>query len=211
MAERLAAPRVAERLNAGAAGAGGREEASVRLRLVAYLLDSVALFAFTMIFASIALLYLFLRTDLGETTSVPDGVTWACVGLLMAAIPVWYVANVYLCKRRAQTIGQYLTGLGIADESGRPPGLFTLIGYFLALHPLLFHPIIGVLWFAFAWTTISLAENSLVFVAVLSLVILCIAAPVANLVFALSDPQRRGIHDRLAGLRVVRLRQGVSR
>jgi uncharacterized RDD family membrane protein YckC len=211
MAERLAAPRVAERLNAGAAGAGDREEATLGLRVVAYAFDSAALFAVTMVFASISLLYLFLRTDFGETTSVPDSVTWTCVGLLMAAIPAWYAANVYLCKRQGQTVGQYLTGLSIANESGLPPGLFTLVVYFLGLHPLLFHPIIGVLWFTFAWTTISLTEDSLVFVAVLTLAILCIAAPIATLVFALSDPQRRGVHDRLAGLRVVRLRQGVAR
>jgi uncharacterized RDD family membrane protein YckC len=211
MAERLAAPRVAERLNAGAAGAGDREEASLRLRVVAYAFDSAALFAVTMVFASISLLYLFLRTDFGETTSVPDSVTWTCVGLLMAAIPAWYLANVYLCKRRGQTVGQYLIGIGIANESGLPPGLFALVVYFLGLHPLLFHPIIGVLWFTFAWTTISIAENSLVFVAVLTLAILCIAAPIATFLFAFADPQRRGIHDRLAGLRVVRLRQGIAR
>jgi uncharacterized RDD family membrane protein YckC len=211
MAERLAAPRVAEGLNAGGAGAGDREEASLGLRVLAYAFDSAALFAVTMVFASISLLYLFLRTDFGETTSVPDSVTWTCVGLLMAAIPAWYFANVYLCKRRAQTVGQYLAGLSIENESGRPPGLFTLVIYFLGLHPLLFHPIIGVLWFTFAWTTISLAENSLVFVAVLTLAILCVAAPIATFIFALSDPLRRGIHDRLTGLRVVRLRQGAAR
>jgi uncharacterized RDD family membrane protein YckC len=49
-----------------------------------------------------------------------------------------------------------------------------------------------------------LAENELVFTLAIAIAIASIIAPFVNFGFILADPERRGIHDRLAGLRVVR-------
>jgi hypothetical protein len=204
MAERLAAARIARQLSAEASSAAQRQ-ASTGLRLLAYAVDTAVLFGFVMVFALAAFVNVFLRTDTGRT-SVSDSVTWSSVIILMATIPVWLVFNLLLTRRRLQTVGHYVIGLRFEEETGAEPGLVRLVAYWLALHPLLFHPLLGGVWFLFAWVTITLAENYVVFVAFGALSLLCILAPLASLLFLLTDPQRRAIHDRLAGMRVVPLR-----
>jgi uncharacterized RDD family membrane protein YckC len=52
---------------------------------------------------------------------------------------------------------------------------------------------------------VSLTLNSAVLAVTLALVFLCIAAPVAALLTMLFDPERRALHDRLAGTHVIHL------
>jgi hypothetical protein len=61
--------------------------------------------------------------------------------------------------------------------------------------------------FGAAWLLLALASllSELVVVVSLAMALLCFVAPVAALIFTIVDPQRRAIHDRLAGLKVVRL------
>ena len=62
----------------------------------------------------------------------------------------------------------------------------------------------AVLWAYAAYQ--SLIHSSLVFLMVgFTMAILSVVGPLASLAFALSDKRRRGIHDRLAGMRVIKV------
>jgi uncharacterized RDD family membrane protein YckC len=177
------------------------EPAGLGSRLVAYILDSVFLFAFTMLFATGSFLNIYLSSDSGRDNA-SDGTIWLSVYVLLLTVPAWYVLNVALTSRRGQTVGQYVMGLRLVSADEAPLTPKRLATYWLALHPLLFHPMLAGFWLLFAWVAISISENDLLLVLGLGLAILCILAPLVSLAFALFDRQHRGVHDRLAGVRV---------
>jgi uncharacterized RDD family membrane protein YckC len=202
---------MADRLAASGLGAGARAQAglasndgSARLatRALAYLVDSFVLFGFLMLFAAAAFLNVFLQSDYGEG-HLSDDAEWSLVAILMVALPAWLVLNLILVLRRGQTIGQYIMGLEIRTEEGEAPRRLRLLAYWLALHPLLFHPLFAFLWLFFALVTLSLTESVVAVVVTLTLALLCVVAPLGGLIFTLVDPQGRAIHDRLAGIKVV--------
>jgi len=200
MAERLAASRLAA-ASAGPQYASDSDRASLPARILAYILDSIGLFAFTMLFAALAGLNMLVRSDGGQ-----EGITtadeWTSIAIFLASMPVWLLMMMVLGVRRAQTPGQYILGMRTVREDGGAPGAQRLLGYWLALHPLLYHPMFGGAWLLLAWAALL---SEAIFVFSLALAILCFLAPLAGLIFAVIDPQRRAIHDRLAGLKVVRL------
>ncbi|HLF08286.1 MAG TPA: RDD family protein [Dehalococcoidia bacterium] len=200
MAERLAASRLAT-APAGSNDTTDSDRAGHPSRLLAYLLDSLVLFGFTMLFAALAGLNMFLRSNNGEE-AITDADQWTSIAIFLGAMPAWLLAMVWLGLKRGQTPGQYVTGLRVVSEDGSAPSLQRLAAYWLALHPLFFHPMFGAGWVLLAWAAL-LSEAA--FVVSLALALLCFVAPLAGLIFALVDPQRRAIHDRLAGLKVVRL------
>src|SRR6266498_3317080 len=141
MAERLAASRLAA-ASAGPQYASDSDRAALAARILAYVLDSIVLFAFTMLFAALAGLNMFVRSDGGQ-----EGITtadeWTSIAVFLAAMPAWLLIMLVLGARRAQTPGQYILGLRIVREDGEAPGVQRLLGYWLALHPLLYHPMFG--------------------------------------------------------------------
>ena len=170
-------------------------------RLMAYALDSVFLFAFTMLFATVAFLNIYLGSDHGADNA-SDATIWRSVYMLLLTVPGWYLFNLALTSKRGQTVGQYVMGLRLASADGAPLTVKRLATYWLALHPLLFHPMLAGFWLLFAWVAISISENDLLLILGLALAILCLLAPLASLAFAAFDRQHRGVHDRLAGVRV---------
>jgi uncharacterized RDD family membrane protein YckC len=127
------------------------------------------------------------------------------IGLLLANLPAWLLCNVLLTHKRGQTVGQYVMGLGIVAEDGSQPALGKLATFWLALHPLVFHPIMSAVWLFLVWVLLAKTTNEVAVIVAASMALLCFVAPLAGLVFMLGDPQRRTIHDRLSGLRVQRL------
>jgi uncharacterized RDD family membrane protein YckC len=206
MAERLAASRLAARGHARAGHATFDDEhAGLGVRFLAYLLDSLVLFGFTMLFATAAFLTLFLRSDYGNVNP-SDGAIWTTTAILMLTVPGWLVFNLALGLRRRQTLGQYVMGLGIRKEDDDAPGLLRLIVYNLGLHPLLFHPLLAGFWAAFAYIALALSGNEAIVLSSMAVGLLCLVAPFVGLIYALGNEGRRGIHDRIAGIKVVRLR-----
>jgi uncharacterized RDD family membrane protein YckC len=203
MAERLGTARLAAQASARRP-ADDADHAGLGPRSLAYLLDSLILFAFTMLFALAAFLNIFLRSDSGRENP-SDAEIWASVLILMLTVPCWFLLNVVLSAKRGQSLGQYVIGLQVVREEGRDAGFLRLLAYLLALHPLLFHPLLAGFWLLFAYVSISLSESTIVFLAALAMALLCLLGPLANLLVALSDPQRRGLHDRIAGTKVVRV------
>lgn len=182
----------------------GSDHAGFGSRLFSYFIDSLVLFIFTVGFAIVSFLNIFLQSDSGNENP-SDATIWASVIILMLTAPAWLLLNLYLGLRRGQTVGQYVTGLGVAKDDGSLPGLARLVVYWLALHPVFFHPLLAWLWLLFAYVSISLSASLPVLIASGAMSALCLLGPLANLFFALADPERRGIHDRVAGLKVVRI------
>jgi uncharacterized RDD family membrane protein YckC len=192
------------RKDATTADASEQAHAAASARVLAYLIDSVVLFCFSMIFAVAAGLVLFLDSDQGRD-QITDAEAWAFTAISAATILAWLVAGVVMHLKLGQTVGQYVIGLRVQNEDGTAPHAGRLLMYWLALHPLLYHPLFCGIWFLVAYVGISLAESDVLFVLGTAMGLLSLVAPLAGLVYMLSDPQRRTIHDRLAGVRVQRL------
>jgi uncharacterized RDD family membrane protein YckC len=190
--------------NATTGHANEQEHAAASARVLAYLIDSVVLFCFSIVFLLAAGLVLFLDSDQGRD-QISDAEAWAFVGIMTAMAPAWLLAVWAMYLRMGQTVGQYVIGLRVQNEDGTSPRARQLLLYLLALHPLLFHPLFCGVWFLFAYVGITLANSDALFVLGMMLGLLSLVAPLIGLVFMLSDPQRRTIHDRLARLRMQRL------
>jgi uncharacterized RDD family membrane protein YckC len=193
-------------VNAEAATPQAPEDAQAGLgpRCLAYAVDTVLLFGFCMAFSAAAFLVIFLGSDTGRS-NITDSEEWAFVAFLLATFPVWYVFNVGLVAMRGHTVGQYVIGLRTVSETGEQPAPGRVALYWLAVHPLLFHPFLALPWGLFATLGVTIAGSSLLFVLALAMAFLCLVTPLVSLIFIALDPQRRGIHDRLARMRVVQL------
>lgn len=204
MAQRAVGSRLAVNVSAGAPDVPEEEHAGLGARCLAYAIDSVLLFGVCMAFGAAAFLVIFIGSDTGQS-SITDGEEWGFVAFLLATFPAWYVFNVSLGALRGYTVGQYVIGLRMTGESGKPPEPLRVGAYWLALHPLLFHPLLALPWGLFATLGVTIAGSELLFVLALAMVFLCLVTPFVSLIFMAIDPKRRGIHDRLAGVRVIRL------
>jgi uncharacterized RDD family membrane protein YckC len=190
--------------NATSGYANEQAHAAASSRVLAYLIDSAVLFCFSIVFLLAATSVLFFDSDQGRD-QITDAEAWAFTGILTAMVPVWLLAGWAMYVRLGQTVGQYVMGMRVLSEDGSPPRPRQLLLYWLALHPLLFHPFFSGVWLLFAYVGITLADSDALFVLGTALALISLIAPLAGLVFLLNDPQRRTIHDRLAGLRVQRL------
>jgi uncharacterized RDD family membrane protein YckC len=201
MAERSVAGRLATR--AGDNTDDTAETAGLGPRLVAYFLDSVVLAVFALVFAIIAGAIVFISSDGGENNPSDEAFS-ALVIVILATMPAWLLFTISIFWRRGQSLGQYLMGLEITRDEGGVPSNGQIVAYCLCLHPLLFHPIMAVIW-AYA-TYQSVLHSSLLLVIVgITMAMLCLLGPIASLAFAAVDGRRRGIHDRLAGMRVIKV------
>jgi uncharacterized RDD family membrane protein YckC len=192
------------RNDATTAGASEQTHAGASARVLAYLIDSVVLFCFSMVFAVAAALVLFLDSDQGRN-DITDAEAWAFTAISAATVLAWLVTGVLMHLKRGQTVGQYVMGLRVRNEDGSAPEARRLLLYWLALHPLLFHPLFCGIWLLVAYVGISLAESDVLFVVGVAMGLLSLVAPLAGLVYMLSDAERGTIHDRLAGIRMQRL------
>jgi len=207
MAEPLAASRLVTNPNA-AAGASHvpqvSDHAGIGPRIIAYLIDSVVLSAFFLVFIAISAVNIYVSSDSGNSDP-SDGETWNSVLIALLAVPAWFVVGVLFDLKRGQSLGKYMVGLRVVRSDGRPAGFSRHLTHWLALHPLLFHPVIAGFWALFTWASISFTESTAIYLAGLAATLLCFLAPIVNFVFALGDPLRRGVHDLIAGTKVVRI------
>lgn len=207
MAEPLAASRLVTNPNA-AAGASHvpqvPDHAGIGPRIVAYLIDSVVLSAFFLVFVAISAVNIYVASDSGKNDP-SDGEIWNSVIIALIAVPTWVAFGLLFDLKRGQSFGKYMTGLKVVGANGRPAGFSKHLVHWLALHPLLFHPVIAAFFALFTWASISFTENTVIYLAGLAATLLCFLAPIVNFVFALGDPQRRGVHDLIAGTKVVRV------
>jgi len=204
MAEPLAASRLPRRRVALATRAHESDEGVLGSRLLAYAIDSLLVAIFAMAFVGLGALILLLSTD-GGFNDVSDSALWLFVYISLASIPAWLIALLVLLRRNGQTVGQYVIGVAVVREDGGRPSFAQLILYALALHPLLFHPVLGLFWALAALVSIPRVSSNLVLIGFAALAVLCAVAPLAALVTAATDGGRRALHDRVGALKVVRL------
>jgi len=171
-------------------------------RLVAFVVDSVVLLSFVLLFLAVAGLQLLIASDFGKEDP-PDSSFYAILGIVMAVIPLWLAFNVALCRWRGQTVGQYVADIRVMHEDGRPLGVSTCLARFLLLHPLLFHPFLALPWLLTSAITTSLTISYAVLVVTLALVFLSLASPLLAAGSVLFDGRHRALHDRVLGTMVV--------
>ncbi len=176
--------------------------ARLEARLVAFVVDSVVLLTFILVFLAVAGLQLLIASDFGEGDA-PDASFNALLGIVLAIIPLWLAFNVSLDRWRGQTVGKYVADIKVVREDGRPLGLGTSLARFLLLHPLLFHPLLALLWLLTAAVTVSVTVSAAVLVVTLALVFLSLAAPLLAAGAIALDGRRRALHDRATGTMVV--------
>jgi uncharacterized RDD family membrane protein YckC len=203
MAERVAASRIVASASEIEAEDSERR-AGIGPRFFSFFVDSIFLFAFTMAFATVAMLDILLHTDSGRTT-LSDSTAWVSVAIVVMTAPAWLLVNLVLFNRRGQTVGQYVAGLRVVREHGaRPRGGQSLI-YLLALHPLLFHPLLALSWGTLAFIAVSFFHSDTLLIGAIVVVVLSVVAPIVAIVSISLDGGRRAMHDRIAGLAVVRI------
>jgi len=205
MAGRLAARRLAATAQEDVTGVDGADRhAGIGSRAFAFVLDSVVLFAFALLFATVSFLNIYLGTHSGRDNPSDQTITIS-VAILMASVPAWLFLNLVLSLKRGQSVGQYVAGLQVVKEDGASPGLLRTLVYWLALHPLLFHPLLAFFWVLLAYVALSLSENTALVIGSLAVGLICFFAPPIAFFTALGDRGRRALHDRIAGVTVVRL------
>lgn len=178
--------------------------AGLEIRIVGYLVDSVILVSFGLVFFAIAGFQLLLTSDFTEVDP-PDSSLYAAPAIVLGGTLIgWMLFNVALLWWRAQTAGQYVAGIKVQREDGSAPTRRQLVAWLLMLHPLLFHPLLALLWFLDAIVVVSLTVSEVALAVGLFFVLLCLLAPLVALFAAAFDRQRRALHDRLAGIVVVR-------
>lgn len=179
--------------------------ARLNARVSAYLIDSVVLLGFVLVFFVIAGLVLLLASDLGKQDA-PDSAYYAFMGIFLGgSLLVWSAFNVTLMRWRGQSAGMYVIGIRTVTEDSSAVTIGRALLRWFGLHPLLFHPLLLPIWFIFSLLAVSLTLSQSVFVITLALVLLCIVSPLAGLATMSLDAERRALHDRLAGTLVVHL------
>ncbi len=179
--------------------------AQFNARISAYLVDSIILVALILVFVVLSGLELLIannRTD-GDP---PEAAFYAAVAIFLGGLLLtWTALNLALLRWRGQTTGMYVIGIRAVSEDGRPLPMRRVVGRWLGLHPLLFHPFLLPVWALLSLVVVSEALSQAALIVTIMLVVLCIISPVAALITALADPERRALHDRLAGTVVVHL------
>lgn len=182
--------------------------AHVNARISAYLVDTVVLVAFLMVFFVIAGGQLLLTSDMGRGD--PPDASFAAFAAIFSfgLILAWTAFNVGLTAWRGQTAGKYVVGIKVTGEAGERPSTIRVLVRWFGLHPLLFHPFLIVSWailLFLGFSEVSGVLSQIVYVLAGALLVLCIIAPVVALVYAVFDSDRRALHDRLASTIVVHM------
>jgi uncharacterized RDD family membrane protein YckC len=179
-----------------------QKTARFEARVVAFLIDSIILLTFILVFMAIAGFQLLVTSDFGEMDP-PDSSFWAVLAITLAVVPLWAVFNVGLYLWRAQSVGQYVAGIRVVHANGSGRSLGKALVRLLVLNPLLFHPFLAVLWALVAAVATSVTVSEVVLVATVTMVLLSLISPFLALFLALFDKERRALHDRVAGTLVV--------
>ncbi len=177
--------------------------ASRRARVLAYVVDSVVLFAFILVFFVLGGLELIIA-DQRTPGDPPDAAYYAFFAVILGGtLLTWSALNIGLQLWRGQTAGMYVIGIRIASENAAPISLGQIVLRWLGLQPLLFHPLLIPVWGILALLALSELPTRAVLVITVALVLLCVVAPAVALATVAGDPARRALHDRLAGTVVV--------
>ncbi len=177
--------------------------ATLGARIAAYLIDSILLTVVLLIFFVIGGAVLLFTSDLGDKDP-PDAAFSAFIAILIGGpVLFWSLLNLGLTRWRAQTAGMYVAGIITTSNEGDVRAPRRVLARWFGMHPTLYHPLFVPLWSLLAAYATSVTLSRSVLIVTLALVLLCILTPLAGFAAMALDPERRGIHDRLARTRVV--------
>lgn len=195
----------AETSTPGAAAASTRPVARVNARISAYLIDSLALAGFILLFFIIAGTLLLSVSDIGRQDA-PDSAYYAFIAIFLGGCLIsWSAFNIALLRWRGQTTGMFIVGIRSVGEDGAPLATGQTLLHWFGLHPLLFHPLLLPIWGLGALLVVSVTLSQAVLGIAVALTLLCLLAPAASLLAMLLDAERRTLPDRLARTTVVHL------
>ena len=184
-----------------------RSVAHLNARVSAYLVDSVILVAFVLVFFVIGGAVLLFTSDLGRGDP-PDSAYYAGIVVFIGgSLLAWTIFNLALVRWRGQSAGMYVVGIRAVSETGSSISWQQAVLRWFGLHPLLFHPFLLPVWGVLSLLVVSLTLSQVVLIVTLALVMLCIAAPLVGIGTMLLDSERRALHDRLARTTVVHMEQ----
>ena len=193
--------------SAAAATATARPVAQLSARVSAYLVDSIILLVFILVFFVLAGLEL-LVADSRTGGDPPDAAFYAFAAIFLGgSLLAWTAFNLALMRWRGQTTGMYVVGIRMVGEDASALTMGRTLLRWFGLHPLLFHPFLLPVWLIFSLLIVSLTLSQLALVIILALALLCLVSPAVSLLTVLLDSERRALHDRLAHTLVVRLPQ----
>ena len=198
-------PAAAQYTMAGAPTPAARSIAHLNARVAAYIVDSVLLIAFILVFIGGSVLLL--ASDLGKGDPSDAAYYGSITVFLGGCIISWSAFNLALMRWRGQTAGMYVIGIRtVGVDALRLTTRQTLLRWF-GLHPLLFHPFLLPIWSVLSLLLVSLTLSVAVLIVTLALALLCLLSPMASLLTLSLAADRRAPHDRLAGTVVVHLEQ----
>jgi uncharacterized RDD family membrane protein YckC len=179
--------------------------ARINARISAYLIDSLALLVFILIFFIISGALLLSVSDIGRQDA-PDSAYYAFIAIFLGGCLIsWSVFNVAMLRWRGQTIGMFIVGIRSVAESGAPLSTRRTLLHWFALHPLLFHPLLLPIWGLGALLVVSVTLSKAVLAIAVALTLLCVLAPAVSLLTMIFDAKRRTLPDRLTGAITVHL------
>lgn len=174
-------------------GVGGLRPPPLRLRLVSVGLDYLVIACWIGILAVVGFAVRPLLPAAGQPSAGADPVGADAVAFVLTVLPVWLYLTITETGRRHATFGKRTAGLWVINSVGGDPPL----GQVAARNIVKLAP----------WQLAHLAVARFILGVDLSV---AVAAYVSSLVLvmltvlmAVRDPLRRGLHDRLAGTRVV--------
>lgn len=189
----------------GAAVTPSRPVARVNARISAYLIDSLALLVFILVFFIISGALLLSVSDIGKQDA-PDSAYYAFIATFLGGCLIsWSVFNIAMLRWRGQTIGMFIVGIRSVGEDGAPLSTRQTLLHWFALHPLLLHPLLLPIWGVGALLVVSVTLSNVVLVIAVALTLLCLLAPAVSLLAMLFDPEHRTLPDRLARMIAVHL------
>lgn len=186
--------------------ASSRPAAHLSARIFAYLVDSVVLLAFILVFFALAggVLLISANRSGGDPSDVAFSTTIALFsgGTLLS----WTAFNLALMLWRGQTSGMYVLGIKVVGDEkyALTPG--QALVRWAGLHPLLFHPLLLLPWSILTLLSVDFALTFGMAI-VLAIVFLSIASPIVSVVAAITDRDGRALHDRLAHTLVIHMEQ----
>jgi uncharacterized RDD family membrane protein YckC len=187
--------------------AAAQPVAHLNARLFAYLIDSVILVAFILVFFVISGALLLFTSDFGKGDA-PDAAYYAFVALFLGgSLLSWTLFNLALMAWRGQTAGMYVVGVRAVGRSGGALTPRQVLLRWFGLHPLLFHPFLLPVWAILSLLVVSFIQSQTVLIVTSALAVLCLVTPVVGLGALVADPERRALHDRIAGSLVVHFNQ----
>lgn len=179
--------------------------ASLSARIAAYVVDSVILLAFVLVFFVLAGLQLLLASDWGETDP-SDAAIVAFISIFAGGtVLAWSAFNVALLRWRGQTTGMYVLGIRAVREDGAPITGGQALLRWCALHPLLLHPFVLPLWAILMLLSIDFALSRGGIVMVIAVFLLAAASPIVNLALVVFGDGRRTLQDRITRTSVVHI------